>query len=138
MWSVDVKGEDALTDRDRQAVIAVTQAYREAWLANDSARVMETLGADAVLVPGGMALIAGERAIHDFWFPASGPSTMVTAMEQNVTDVVGGGPRRGLRPRRPHVSPRPSRREPDAILMVCQRLGPRGRWTMAHRAPDVD
>jgi uncharacterized protein (TIGR02246 family) len=77
---------------DRAAVIAVTQEYRSAWVANDAERVMRTITKDAVLMPSGMAPIEGENAIRRFWFPAGGPRTTVTAMELRVNDVqVSGG-----------------------------------------------
>lgn len=81
---------DGLAAADREAVLRVTQEYRDAWLANDPARVMATLADTAVLLPSGMAPIDGEAAIRRFWFP-SPSTTTVTAMEQMVRSVRGSG-----------------------------------------------
>src|SRR5687768_7327160 len=82
---------NSLSGIDRAAVAAVTHEYRDAWLANDDKRVMATLVRDAVLVPAGMAPIEGHEAIRDFWFAPSTTPTIVIRMEQDVTDVIGGG-----------------------------------------------
>jgi uncharacterized protein (TIGR02246 family) len=83
----------AFASTDRDAVVAVTQEYRDAWLANDSTRVMAVFTANAILLPSGLAPVAGESAMRAFWFPTEGARTTVTAMEQNVTDVTGSGNR---------------------------------------------
>ena len=79
-----------LANADRQAAIRTTREYRDAWLANDPERVMATLDANAVLLPSGMNPIEGAVAIRKFWF-GPGPSTTVTAMEQEISRVTGGG-----------------------------------------------
>jgi uncharacterized protein (TIGR02246 family) len=81
----------SMSDADRAEVVRITREYRDAWLANDSERVMGTLTHDAVLVPAGMAPIQGEPAIRNFWFAPAGTTTTVTRMEQDVTDVIGDG-----------------------------------------------
>jgi ketosteroid isomerase-like protein len=68
---------------DRAAAEAATQAYREAWLSNDSGRVMATLTPDAVLYPSTLPPIAGSDAIRKFWFPSSS-STRIVAMELTI------------------------------------------------------
>lgn len=87
--SSDLSNE--LSDVDRTAVARATQAYADAWLSNDSTRVMATLTPDAVLLPSGMEAISGGDSIRDFWWPADSPPTRVTAMEQSIDDVVGAG-----------------------------------------------
>ena len=82
-----------LAPADRDAVMAVTKEYRDAWVANDGARVMALFTPDAILLPSGLAAITGETAIRAFWFPTGGPRTTVTAMEQEVTDVTGSANR---------------------------------------------
>jgi uncharacterized protein (TIGR02246 family) len=79
------------TDADRRAVLAVTEAYRDAWLANEAEGVMATLSKEAVLLPSGMQPIAGETAIRRFWFPPGAAKTVVTAMELSVDEVRGSG-----------------------------------------------
>jgi uncharacterized protein (TIGR02246 family) len=71
---------------DRAAAQAATQAYREAWLANDPQRIMAMLTPDAVLYPSTLSPIAGSDAIRKFWFPSSSP-TRVVDMELSVDRV---------------------------------------------------
>lgn len=80
-----------LADADREAVAAVSLAYRDAWRANDAARVMATLAPDAVLLPSGMEPIAGEEAIRRFWWPPDSPPVKITSMEQSIDEVSGSG-----------------------------------------------
>jgi uncharacterized protein (TIGR02246 family) len=87
--SPDLSNE--LSEIDRAAVERATQAYADAWLSNDSTRVMATLTPDAVLLPSGMEAISGDVEIRRFWWPADSPPTRVTAMEQSIDDVVGAG-----------------------------------------------
>ena len=56
----------AVPASEAAAVREVTQEYRNAWLANDPARVMATLTPDAILLPSGMAPIDGAAAIRQF------------------------------------------------------------------------
>ena len=72
---------------DRAAVEVTTRAYVEAWLANDPERVMATLLPDATIMPSGLAPIHGAAAIRQFWFPANGPVTRVTAMDLTIDDI---------------------------------------------------
>jgi uncharacterized protein (TIGR02246 family) len=70
------------------AIREANQRYRDAWLTNDAAAVMSTLAPGAVILPSGMAAIAGEAAIRAFWFPSTGPATTVTAMDLEVDDIL--------------------------------------------------
>ena len=72
---------------DRAAVEFATHEYASAWRANHQQRVMATMLPDAVLLPSGLAPIEGTAAITRFWFPASGPTTRVTAMDLTIDDV---------------------------------------------------
>jgi uncharacterized protein (TIGR02246 family) len=78
-----------LSQEDHAAVSAATLAYRDAWLTNSPEAVMATLSADAVLLPSGMEPISGTESIRAFWWPAEGPPTKVTAMEQVIDDISG-------------------------------------------------
>jgi len=80
-----------LPSPDATAVRAVTQEYRDAWVANDDARVMATLTPTAILLPSGLPPIEGQAAIRRFWFPTAGPATVVTAMDLTIDEVIGGG-----------------------------------------------
>lgn len=86
VWLCAVHAAQPLTQPDRAAVEAATQAYRDAWLSNNPQRIMATLTADAVLFPSTLPPIAGSDAIRKFWFPASS-STRVIAMELSIDSV---------------------------------------------------
>ena len=73
-------GDDATV---RRAMLA----YRDAWLANDRARVMATIAADATIYPSTLPPIAGAEAIARFWFPPDGPATRVTEMSLEIGEV---------------------------------------------------
>jgi uncharacterized protein (TIGR02246 family) len=79
-----------LTPGDQQAIKAVLEAYRTAWLANDPKGVLKTFTEDAVLEPAdGATAVVGIAAIEKYWFAPGGPTTTIT--ELNVTvDQVGG------------------------------------------------
>jgi ketosteroid isomerase-like protein len=73
------------------SVRAVTLAYRDAWLANDSVAVMATLTDDAILLPSGMIPIVGSAAIKAFWWPAGARPTKILAMDLSIEEVGGEG-----------------------------------------------
>ncbi|HSM35784.1 MAG TPA: SgcJ/EcaC family oxidoreductase [Longimicrobiales bacterium] len=83
--------EPAFTPDDEAAVRDLEEAYRTAWLANDSAAVMATLTDDAVLLPGGMEPLSGETDIRAFWWPDDGSTTTITAYDIVVREVEGSG-----------------------------------------------
>jgi uncharacterized protein (TIGR02246 family) len=80
-----------LSPEARSAASAATLAYRDAWLSNAPEKVMATLTRDAVLLPSGMEPISGAAAIRAFWWPADGPATTITAMEQTIDEITGEG-----------------------------------------------
>jgi ketosteroid isomerase-like protein len=80
-----------LSPEARSAASAATLAYRDAWLSNRPDAVMATLTSDAVLLPSGMEPLAGAAAIRAFWWPADGPTTTITAMEQTIDEITGEG-----------------------------------------------
>jgi uncharacterized protein (TIGR02246 family) len=81
------RGMAPQTFADRAAAESAFRGYRDAWLANDADRVMATLMPDAIIYPSTLPPISGAAAIRQFWFPTSGPSTRVTAMEQSIDGV---------------------------------------------------
>lgn len=72
---------------DRAAAESALRGYRDAWLANNADRVMATLTPDAIIYPSTLPPISGAAAIRQFWFPSPGPSTRVTAMEQEIENM---------------------------------------------------
>jgi uncharacterized protein (TIGR02246 family) len=121
---------------DEAAILALTQAYRDGWLANDPQKVMATLTRDAVLLPSGMGPIQGEPAIRRFWFPAQGPATTVTRMEQQVLDLIGSGEMAVVSGRGSlafHMGhPSQTRAQHSWFVNVVTRQ-PDGRWLIARR-----
>jgi uncharacterized protein (TIGR02246 family) len=81
-----------LSSADREAVQAVNDAYRKAWLANDAEGVRRLFTDDAVLLPHhGVDPVKGMRAINDFWWPADAPPTAITRLEMTAQEVGGQG-----------------------------------------------
>ena len=83
--------EESFSADDEAEVRALEEAYRGAWLTNDSSAVMATLALDAVLMPGGLEPIQGDSAIRAYWWPADGSSTMIESYEIVVHEVHGSG-----------------------------------------------
>ena len=83
------KPENKLTPADEKAIRATIEAYRTAWLANDSKGVLKTFTDDAVLQPAhGAPAVVGIRAIEKYWF-APGPPTTITKLDITVDQVSG-------------------------------------------------
>ena len=83
---------EALPRRDIDAIRAVIEAYRAAWLHGDARGVLDTLTPDAVLLPAhGAAPIVGAAAITNYWWPTDAPVTKITRLEITVEDVRGEG-----------------------------------------------
>jgi uncharacterized protein (TIGR02246 family) len=79
-----------LSPDDEQAIKATIQAYRTAWLANDSQGVLRTFTRDAVLMPAhGAAAIKGIAAIEKYWFSPGGPPTTITQLDITVDELQG-------------------------------------------------
>lgn len=79
----------ALQAADVAAIKATIEAYRTAWLANDSKAVLATFTDDAVLLPAhGSQPVVGISAIEKYWF-TPGPPTIVTGLDITVEQVDG-------------------------------------------------
>ena len=70
----------------------VLDEYVKAWRAGDSARVMRTLTADSILVPGEKPPYIGAEAIRNYWWPANTPPFTPDRFTTSVDriDVDGG------------------------------------------------
>jgi len=69
------------------ALRAVHESYRRAWLANDAEGVLRVFTPDAVLLPHhGLPPVVGLEAIRAFWF-APGPPTTITVLELEVDEA---------------------------------------------------
>lgn len=131
---------DGFTAGDEAAVRALEEAYRTAWLANDSAAVMATLAPDAVLMPAGVRPLAGDSAIRGFWWPDDGSETTIESYEIAVDEVEGSGDLAYLRGRGSlaftYRDPQgeASRLTSDAAHLSVARRGEDGEWRIVRRA----
>jgi uncharacterized protein (TIGR02246 family) len=79
-----------LTLDEEKAIKATIEAYRTAWLANDSKAVLRTFTDDAVVLPAhGAPAVVGIAAIEKYWFSPGGPSTTITQLDITVDQVSG-------------------------------------------------
>ena len=80
----------ALSAGDVQAIHAVIETYRTAWLRADAKGVLATFTSDAVLLPAhGAPWIAGTAAITNYWWPPDAPATTITRLDITVEAVEG-------------------------------------------------
>lgn len=128
------------TEQDEMAVRALEDAYRTAWLANDSAAVMATLTTDAVIMPAGMTPLTGDSAIREYWWPGDGSRTTITSYEISIEEVEGSGELAFLRGRGAleftYRSPAGEVTEltSRAVHLSVARRGTDGAWRIARRA----
>ncbi len=85
------RSSSGLAEADRAAIRALDGEYVRAWLADDTAGVMATLAADAVLMPANVRPLQGDSAIRAFWWPADGSRTSITSYETTVDEIDGAG-----------------------------------------------
>ena len=81
----------ALTPSDLAAIERADAAYSDGWLSGDADQVLDSLTADAVIVPSGMEARVGTEAMRSFWFPAGGAATTVTEFEVHRDEIDGAG-----------------------------------------------
>lgn len=128
------------TAEDRVAVRALEEAYRTAWLANDSAAVMATLASDGVLMPAGVEPLAGDSAIRAYWWPEDGSRTTITRYDIELDEVEGSGDVAWVRGRGilefTYVDPAGEESEltSEAAHLSIARRGEDGRWRIVRRA----
>jgi uncharacterized protein (TIGR02246 family) len=79
----------SLTARDSSAIDSVKAAYVSAWLADDTSGVLATLDPQAVLLPPGRLPVTGHQAIREFWWPADGSHTTITAFTWALDELDG-------------------------------------------------
>ena len=81
-----------LSAKDVEAIRAVIEAYRTAWLAGDQRGVLATFTPDAVLLPAhGAPAIVGMAAMTKYWWPPDSPPTRITKLDISVEGVDGDG-----------------------------------------------
>jgi uncharacterized protein (TIGR02246 family) len=122
---------------------AVNDAYRDAWLAGDSAAVLRLFTADAVLLPHhGDPPIVGLDAIGAFWWPPNMAPATITRLDITTdgADVAGN---RGVLWGRFTLAfsyqaegRQRSVRNAGTYLMALTRAPEDGRWRITHRMWD--
>jgi ketosteroid isomerase-like protein len=80
-----------LTADDQRAVRAVDSAFVAAWLRDDTTGVMNTLAADAVLMPAGQTVLSTPSAIRAFWWPSDGSTTRILTFDRSIDELGGQG-----------------------------------------------
>jgi uncharacterized protein (TIGR02246 family) len=64
------------------------ESYRQAWLRNDKAGVLDAFTDDAVILPHhGVEPRVGKKAIEEFWFPAASPPTPIHEFSQDILAI---------------------------------------------------
>jgi ketosteroid isomerase-like protein len=81
----------ALSESDLRAVRALDSAYVASWLRDDTAGVMRTLSAEAVLMPVGRHPLDTPDAIRTFWWPADGSHTRILGFQRTIDEIAGEG-----------------------------------------------
>lgn len=128
------------TAEDDAAVRALEEAYRTAWLANDSDAVMATLAPGAVIMPAGVEPLVGDAAIRNYWWPDDGSKTSIESYEISVEEVAGSGNLAYLRGRGSlefiyrDTAGEVSRLTSEAVHLSVARRGEDGSWRIVRRA----
>lgn len=79
----------ALAASDVQQIRALSQAWIDAWMADDADRVMGYLTSDVVLIPGGQEPMTGHDVIRDYWWPNDGSITTLTRFDAEILEIQG-------------------------------------------------
>ena len=80
-----------ISDADRAAILAVDSALVDAWLKDDTTKVLSLFASDAVLMPPGAQPVMGLAAIRAYWWPSDGSHTRITSFTRAIAEVGGGG-----------------------------------------------
>ena len=82
----------ALTEADVDAIRTLSQAYGQAWVADDTTAVLDLFSPDAVLIPHlGNPHVEGRDAIRDHFYPVGQAPVEVISMDRISAGVSGMG-----------------------------------------------
>ena len=73
--------------KDIENVKTAFGAYYSAWLQNSEEAVMNTMVANAVIIPAGLSPKKGDAEIRAFWFPKDGSKTTITRFDYIIEDL---------------------------------------------------
>ena len=80
----------AFSAADRRAIERLHDEFADGWVSGDSARVLQTLTADAVILPHwGDDPVVGVQAIQAFWWPSGAPPTRVLHFTMRADEIAG-------------------------------------------------
>src|ERR1051326_2793426 len=83
---------NTLRAEDERAIKATIEAYRRAWLANDSKGVLHTFTSDAVLIPAhGAPAVVAIAEIKKYWSPPGGPPATIDRLDITFDQIGGNG-----------------------------------------------
>jgi ketosteroid isomerase-like protein len=76
---------------DRSKITQVINDYREAWLINDSAKILNLFADTATLIPSGLQPITGKASIREFWWPNDSSTTTINDYDIRLLEINGTG-----------------------------------------------
>jgi uncharacterized protein (TIGR02246 family) len=91
VFAAAVQAQDNLSAKDIEAIKAVQETYRTAWLKNDEKTILELFTGDAVLYPNGNKPVRGKDEITKFWFAPSATITTINSFDIKIEDLAGNG-----------------------------------------------
>jgi uncharacterized protein (TIGR02246 family) len=91
VFAAVVQAQNDLPAKDIEAIKAVQDAYRTAWLKNDEKTILSLFTDDAALYPNGSKPVKGKDEITKFWFAPSATITAIKAFEIKIEDLAGNG-----------------------------------------------
>ena len=80
------KQNHELGQGDRTIIAGMILDYQNAWLANDSAKILNLFADTASIVPSGMRPIHGKKSIVQFWWPNDGSITVINNYKISVLE----------------------------------------------------
>lgn len=91
IFAAAVQAQTSLPAKDAEAVKALQETYRAAWLKNDEKAVLSLFTDAATLYPNGGKPVKGKEEIAKYWFAPSDTVTNINTFEIKIEDVQGGG-----------------------------------------------
>jgi uncharacterized protein (TIGR02246 family) len=89
LFGPSARSQNNLTAKDIEAIKAVEEMYRAAWLKNDEKTILSLFTEDATLYPNGNQPIKSKAEIRKFWFAPSDTITTINTFEVKIEDVTG-------------------------------------------------
>ena len=89
VFSAAIQAQTNLSAKDIEAIKAVQENYRTAWLKTDEKAVLSLFTDDASLYPNGNKPVKGKAEITKFWFAPSDTVTTINSFEIKIEDIAG-------------------------------------------------